>query len=62
MHIAAQHGQLKVVDLLLRRTIDIDQKNEHHQTPLHLAAIHGHHQIVKSLLNRNASIEARDKV
>jgi ankyrin repeat protein len=60
---ACQFGRTLVVDLLLRRGMDLHASLAHHgQTGLHWAAYGGHAGTVKLLLDRGARIDATDQV
>jgi len=47
---AAERGQRKIVDILLRADARVDDSDEKHQTPCHAAAALGHHDVLAVLL------------
>ncbi len=54
--LAASHGHLDVVTLLLKRNAKIDNENKHGNTALIAAASKGHENVVGYLLNKGADI------
>ncbi|CAA0835107.1 Putative E3 ubiquitin-protein ligase XBAT31 [Striga hermonthica] len=56
LHIAAVHGQIEVLSLLLDRSVKPDLLNRHKQTPLMLAAMHGKISCVMKLIEAGANI------
>lgn len=52
LHLAAQHGYVEIVEILLNKSQKINSKNGKRQTALHLASKHGHLKIVELLLDR----------
>ena len=59
LHVAAQHGQRAVVELLLANKANVNAKTREQRTPLHLAAQFGHRDIVELLLANHADINAK---
>jgi len=60
LHVAAFHGHLDAVDLLLEAGSDPSSKRHPHGfTPLHIAAIRGHGEVVGRLLAAGADSSAR---
>jgi ankyrin repeat protein len=55
LDIAAYHGQIEVVDLLLENHVDANHINDYGITALGYAAWKGHISVVKQLLRANAS-------
>jgi len=53
LHIAAEDGYCKIVEILLSKGASVDALSNR-GTPLHLAATNGHHKTVKILLDHNA--------
>ena len=63
LHLAAQNGQIKVVQLIL---MNVEIKNPKAEelldwTPLHLAAQHGHYHICKLLMGSITEKNPRNK-
>ena len=64
LHIAAQHGHHKTVELLIAdygNQCPIDHRNSQGQTALHCACIGGHTRVSKFLVANNADITIRDE-
>ena len=64
LHIAAQHGQYKIAEILLSdysNQCPIDHKNSRGQTALHCACIGGHTRVAKFLVANKADITIRDE-
>lgn len=60
LHVAAQNGQLAVVDLLLRRGLDVNTKEKgDNTTALHWAAAGGHLDIVRRLIAAGVDVIGR---
>jgi ankyrin repeat protein len=60
--LAAGHGQLAVVRLLLDRGLPIDMRGTGGRTALHEAAGAGHLAVVRELVDRGAALDLRDHV
>jgi len=58
LHLAAQYGHTKVVNILLEKGASIDARDYSNQTVLHRAARYGSLEAVKMLLDRGASVDA----
>ena len=58
LHLAAEEGNLKAVDLLLKEDIDIDVIDYEGNTPLHLAAANGHSPVISQLIIKGANAKA----
>ena len=61
LHLAALHGQRRVVQLLLRERAEVDLPNAQGETPLHVSSKKGHAQAVCALLASGASVNQTDK-
>ena len=61
LHLAALHGQRRVVQLLLRERAEVDSPNAQGETPLHVSSKNGHAQAVCALLASGASVNQTDK-
>jgi ankyrin repeat protein len=59
--LAAKLGNLEVVNALLGKGANVDDKtsSKYQFTPLHLAARNGHNEVIEALLDKNANINAR---
>ncbi len=55
LHLAAQKGEIELVDAILKEEIDIDIVNNKGLSPIYLAAEKGHLHVVKLLLKKGAS-------
>jgi len=64
--LAAQHGHVEIVRLLLDAGEDMNRYNPEgnhgHSTPLHQAAFAGHESVVRLLVERGARLDIRDTV
>lgn len=60
LHLAAEHGHISVVELLLDKRADVGTESDTNSTPLHFAAGKGHKYIVELLLGNKADISAKD--
>ena len=61
LHLAALHGQRRVVQLLLRERAEVDSPNAQGMTPLHVSSKNGHAQAVCALLASGASVNQKDQ-
>ncbi len=59
LHLTAQKGHGKIVQLLLMKDVNVDVKDETEFTALDLAALNGHQRIIQFLLQMGANIGAR---
>lgn len=59
VHLAAHHGQLKILELLHQAGYELNSSNEQGLYPFHLAAYHGHSKIVTYLLNNGSSVNQK---
>lgn len=59
-HLAANFGELEMLNLLLDAGADIEARDQKGQTPLLLAAATNNTEVVKVLLDRGADKEARE--
>ena len=62
LHLAALHGQRRVVQLLLRERAEVDSANAKGETPLHVSSKNGHAQVVCALLASGAAVNQTDKM
>ena len=62
LHLAALHGQRRVVQLLLRERAEVDSANKNGETPLHVSSKNGHAQVVCALLASGAHVNQVDNV
>lgn len=57
LHVAAHQGQLAVVDLLLRRGLDVNTRERGDNTyPMHWAAAGGHMEVVRRLIDAGGDV------
>jgi ankyrin repeat protein len=61
IHLAVRSKNLRIVDLVLRVTKDVDLLGANDRTPLHLAAVEGLPAIARLLLSRGANPLKRDR-
>ncbi|KAL6967500.1 putative E3 ubiquitin-protein ligase xbat31 [Sarracenia purpurea var. burkii] len=62
LHVAAANGQIKIVSMLLDRSVQPDLTNRYKQTPLMLAAMHGKISCVQKLIEAGANILKFDSI
>jgi len=62
LHVAAQHGHMGCVQVLLSNNVPVDIKNASKQTPLILAARSRQASVVKLLIENGANVNAIDKM
>ena len=60
LHDAAGSGDISKVDVVLGTGVDIDERNDHGETPLMLAILNGHKEVARLLLERGAALEGRN--
>ncbi|XP_069006024.1 CARD- and ANK-domain containing inflammasome adapter protein [Embiotoca jacksoni] len=60
LHVAAEHGHLSIIELLIRKGARLDLKDDAGRTALHRAAGRGHAEIVRALAKAGAHIHAQD--
>jgi ankyrin repeat protein len=58
LQLAATHGHVAIVELLLEQGVDVDKMGHYVASPLHEAARGGHATIVRLLLNQGASVNS----
>ncbi|XP_017544099.1 CARD- and ANK-containing Inflammasome Adaptor Protein [Pygocentrus nattereri] len=61
LHTAAQHGQVQVINFLLRHGAKLDQRDHQGRTALHRAAEAGHTAAAVTLVRAGEDIHAKDK-
>ncbi len=62
LHFAAQEGHEKIIELLIAKGADINQKDKVQQrTPLHLASAQGMTKAVNMLIAKGADVNVKDK-
>ena len=57
LHVAAQKGDLEIVNLLLNLEVDINAQDSEGNTPLHVAAQYGHHNTSEALIKKGATVD-----
>lgn len=60
LHLAAEHGYIDMVELLLEKGADINAKEGFKRTPLHFAASSGHDEIVRLFIAKGAYLNEKD--
>jgi ankyrin repeat protein len=60
IHFAADEGNLKIVEILVKMNIDVNMKTQNKKTPLHLAAEKGYFDISRILIENGAPISTLD--
>lgn len=60
LHIAAQKGDYRAMELLLKAGLDANQLGDMDCTPLHYAKMNGHNDVVDLLLRHGASNSIRN--
>jgi ankyrin repeat protein len=60
LHHAVNKGEVDVMELLIKKGFNIDEKNDYGNTPLHLAAINGYIATVECLIQNGTDINARN--
>ncbi|XP_017717207.1 PREDICTED: ankyrin repeat domain-containing protein 27 isoform X2 [Rhinopithecus bieti] len=60
LHVAALHGRVDLIPLLLKHGANAGARNADQAVPLHLACQQGHFQVVKCLLDLNAKPNKKD--
>jgi len=61
LHLAAAHGHVDCVKLLLERNANKEQQDSELWTPLHYASCFGRLKVVKWLVNKRANIDAETR-
>lgn len=61
LHFAAAIGNLKRVQDLLKKHVNVNTLDDHKRTPLHRAAITGNLAVVNELISKDALINLQDK-
>jgi len=61
LHVCAELGLIKQMEILLQRNADVTIKDQDEQTALHTAAISGCVEAAKNLLEMEAQVNAKDK-
>ncbi|GIY30595.1 hypothetical protein CDAR_461182, partial [Caerostris darwini] len=60
LHVAAEVGDITLVNILIEKKADINFKTELGHTPLVLAVQKGHLEVVRTLISKKAEINAKD--
>ncbi|XP_076041878.1 uncharacterized protein LOC143025757 [Oratosquilla oratoria] len=61
LHLAAEHGNAAIVQLLIKMGCKVDFSDSHRMTPLHYAVQRGHADVAKLLLEEGAEPSSREK-
>lgn len=62
LYVAAEHGHIRIVEILSKKEADIDLKNRYGETLLHYAAKYGHTQVLENLLGRSTNVNVQSEV
>ncbi|CAL8309147.1 unnamed protein product [Lota lota] len=60
LHVAAEHGRLSLLGLILRRGARLDLRDQEGRTPLHRAANRGHGEVIRALVKAGACLYTLD--
>ena len=60
LYVAAYHGHVEMVELLIARGADVNHQTYYKVAPLHKAACAGHRDVVKLLIEAGAEIDIQD--
>ncbi|WP_353273625.1 ankyrin repeat domain-containing protein [Wolbachia endosymbiont (group A) of Agelastica alni] len=61
LHMAAEHGDIEIVNALIGKNANVNEVDENGRTPLHLATELSRKYVVEVLLTAGADINAQDK-
>jgi len=61
LHMAAEYGDMELVDLLIRYRADVNAPDRDRNTPLHYAVMRGHKHVAEFLLKNRANSNAQNK-
>jgi ankyrin repeat protein len=61
LHMAAEYGDIELVDLLIRYRADVNAPDRDGNTPLHYAVMRGHKHVAEFLLKNRANSNAQNK-
>jgi ankyrin repeat protein len=61
LHMAAEYGDIELVDLLIRYRADVNAPDRDRNTPLHYAVMRGHKHVAEFLLKNRANSNAQNK-
>ena len=60
LHLAAIHGRLTRVELLVKAGAKVDERDRQGRSALHIAAYHGHELLVAALVVHGADVDLAD--
>ena len=61
LYLAARSGRKEIVELLIAKGADVNEKDDFYgTTPLHWAAVYGHKEIAELLIGEGAEVNAMD--
>lgn len=61
LHVAANCGNVEIVNVLIKEGLNVDQVDQHGRTPLMLAAKNAHFSVVEALIKQGADVNQSDK-
>ncbi|CRH00867.1 ankyrin-repeat protein, putative [Plasmodium relictum] len=62
IHVAAEEGNIEVLNFLLENDVNINLTNKFHQNALHIACLENQEKVVQLLLNHNIDVNCKDNI
>lgn len=60
LHYASDEGNLKIIEILIKFNVDVNQKTNNKKTPLHLAVDKGYFDVSRILIENGATLNSLD--